>query len=56
MNLAEEQVVVETLLPSGQIQELLESTGRNTVLRGHGAGGGVVCFTGSNDVMKDVRS
>lgn len=40
VNLSEEQVVVETSLPSGQIQKLLESTGRNTVLRGHGAGGG----------------
>ena len=44
MNLDNEQVLVETTLPSGQIQELLEQTGRKTVLRGHGAGGGYIYY------------
>ena len=37
INLQDEQVIIESLLPSGIIHQLLESTGRKAILRGHGS-------------------
>ncbi|KAK3738856.1 hypothetical protein QZH41_015063, partial [Actinostola sp. cb2023] len=39
VDLGEESVVVDTVLASGKIQEILETTGLKTILRGHGSGG-----------------
>ncbi|KXJ19071.1 copper chaperone for superoxide dismutase [Exaiptasia diaphana] len=39
VDLGEERVVVDTVLASGRVQELIETTGLKTILRGHGSGG-----------------
>ena len=49
VNLEDEVVLVETVLPSGQVQGLLEGTGRLVVFRGFGGAGGAgmhwtVCY------------
>ncbi|XP_071800030.1 copper chaperone for superoxide dismutase-like [Asterias amurensis] len=36
INLAQEQVIVESILPSSQLLELLESTGRRALIKGQG--------------------
>ncbi|XP_048590406.1 copper chaperone for superoxide dismutase [Nematostella vectensis] len=38
VDLGEQCVIVDTVLPSGQVQEMLEKTELKTILRGHGAG------------------
>ena len=40
MNLDTEQVIVEAKLSTGRVQELIESSGRMSIFRGHGAKGG----------------
>ena len=39
MNLDNEQVIVETTLPTGKVQELIENSGRMAILRGLGTPG-----------------
>ena len=45
VNLDTEQVIVETILSTGQVQDLIENSGRMAILRGLGAPGktGLVC-------------
>ncbi|XP_038072125.1 copper chaperone for superoxide dismutase-like [Patiria miniata] len=40
INLAQEQVVIESILPSSELLELLENTGRRAVVKGHGVSNG----------------
>ena len=44
MNLDNEQVIVETTLPTGKVQELIENSGRMAILRGLGTPGNIVPF------------
>ena len=44
VNLEQEQVIVETALPSWKVQEMLESTGLKTILRGRGAVRGLYMY------------
>jgi hypothetical protein len=41
INLNDEQVTIETNLPSGNVQQILEGTGRKAILRGHGTTQGI---------------
>ena len=41
ISLQDEQVTVETNLPSGAVQQILEETGRKAILRGHGTTKGI---------------
>ena len=41
VDLSNEQVIVETSLPSGKVQDLLEQTGKTAIFRGHGYKKGV---------------
>jgi hypothetical protein len=36
VNLAQEQVIVESTLPTAEIQDLIEATGRRAVIKGQG--------------------
>ncbi|XP_028393737.1 uncharacterized protein LOC114518042 isoform X2 [Dendronephthya gigantea] len=64
INLHDEQVTVETNLPSGLIQQILEQTGRKAILRGHGAtqdrstfhiGAAVAIMSGENNVQGVIQ-
>ncbi|XP_028405838.1 copper chaperone for superoxide dismutase-like [Dendronephthya gigantea] len=64
INLHDEQVTVETNLPSGLIQQILEQTGRKAILRGHGAtqdrstfhiGAAVAIMSGENNIQGVIR-
>lgn len=45
VNLADEMVVVESCLPSRDVQQLLEDTGRLVVFRGYGGAGKLINHT-----------
>ena len=64
INLHDEQVTVQTYLPSGKVQQILEETGRKAILRGHGTtqdgiqnhiGAGVSIMSGENNIQGVVR-
>ncbi|CAB4002671.1 Copper chaperone for superoxide dismutase [Paramuricea clavata] len=64
INLRDEQVTVETNLPSGEMQQLLEETGRKAILRGHGTtqdgspshiGAAVSIMSGENNIQGVIR-
>ena len=41
IDVAKQQVVVKSVLPAGNVQGILESTGKRAVLQGFGSGKGV---------------
>ncbi|XP_071484736.1 copper chaperone for superoxide dismutase-like [Diadema antillarum] len=60
INLSQEQVVITTVLPSAEVKEILESTGRKAVFKGQGSNitgnhlGAAVCMIETGDPVRGV--
>ena len=54
MDVPKQQVVVKSVLPAGNVQGMLESSGKRAVLQGFGSGKGLSKFEMNNCFLSDL--